>query len=74
MTKTEQEHIATLTKELTSQYGPVMKRQDIKDFLRFSHIASVTNWVCANGLTGRQPRKGYYYSADIARAFVLGCA
>ena len=74
MTKTEQEHIATLTKELKAQYGPVMKRQDIKDFLRFSHIASVTNWVCANGLTGRQPRKGYYYSADIARAFVLGCA
>lgn len=74
MTKTEKEHIDALTKELKAQYGPVMKRQDIKDFLRFSHIASVTNWVCANGLTGRQVRRGYYYTADVARAFILGCA
>lgn len=74
MTKTEQEHIDTLTKELKAQYGPVMRRQDIKDFLRFGNLASVTNWVCANGLTGKQARFGYYYTADIARAFVLGAA
>ena len=73
MTKTEQEHIDALTTDLKAQYGPVMKREDIKDFLRFNHIASVTNWVCANGLTGKQPRRGYYCTADVARAFVLGC-
>ncbi len=73
MTKTEQEHIDALTTELKAQYGPVMKREDIKSFLRFGHIASVTNWVCANGLTGKQPRRGYYRTADVARAFILGC-
>ena len=73
MTKTEQEHIDALTKDLKAQYGPVMKREHIKDFLHYNHLASVTNWVCVNGLNGKQARHGYYYTADVARAFVLGC-
>ena len=74
MTKTEKEHIDALTKDLKAQYGPVMRRQDIKDFLHYNHPASVNNWVHRHGLCGKQPRFGYFYTADIARAFVLGCA
>ena len=74
MTKTEQEHIDALTTDLKAQYGPVMRRENIKDFLHYNHPASVTNWVHRHGLTGKQPRFGYYYTADVARAFVLGCA